>query len=47
MTHKKVQRLNPPFDMAGNFSEGLAGVKLGDEWGFIDKTGKMVWKTKK
>src|SRR5262249_54713825 len=25
-----------------NFSEGLAGVKVGDKWGFIDTSGKIV-----
>jgi hypothetical protein len=25
------------------FSEGLAGVKVGGKWGYIDKTGKYVW----
>lgn len=27
---------------AGNFSEGLAPVKVGNRWGYIDKKGKMV-----
>ena len=26
----------------GNFSEGLAAVTLGEKWGYIDATGKMV-----
>ncbi|GHT46247.1 hypothetical protein FACS189454_07100 [Planctomycetales bacterium] len=30
------------YDDAGNFSEGLARVELGDKYGFIDKTGKEV-----
>lgn len=34
--------VSPKFDNAGSFSEGLAAVKVGDKWGFIDKTGKMV-----
>ena len=25
-----------------NFSEGFAGVKIGDKWGFIDQSGKVV-----
>jgi hypothetical protein len=25
-----------------DFSEGLAGVQIGEKWGFIDKTGKVV-----
>lgn len=35
--------INPQFDLAGEFSEGLSGVKIGDKWGFIDKIGKYVW----
>jgi hypothetical protein len=34
--------VQPKFDNAGSFSEGLAAVKVGDKWGFIDKAGKMV-----
>ena len=30
------------YDWVGSFSEGLAKVKLGDKYGFIDKTGKEV-----
>lgn len=30
------------FDDALLFSEGLAGVKIGDKWGFIDGTGEVV-----
>ena len=30
------------YDEVRGFSEGLAAVKLGTKWGFIDKTGKMV-----
>ena len=37
---------NVYFDCAGNFSEGLAAVRIGDrqtgKWGYIDKSGKMV-----
>lgn len=33
--------INPQFDDAGNFSDGLAAVKMG-KWGFVDKTGKIV-----
>lgn len=32
----------PQFDNAGDFSEGLAAVKVKNNWGFIDKTGKLV-----
>ncbi|HBH3655659.1 TPA: WG repeat-containing protein [Clostridioides difficile] len=34
--------IQPKFDDAKDFSEGLAGVKIGDKWGFIDKEGKIV-----
>ncbi|HDS30236.1 MAG TPA: WG repeat-containing protein, partial [Firmicutes bacterium] len=38
--------INPQFDRAESFSEGLARVRLGDwktgKWGFIDKTGQFV-----
>lgn len=33
--------INPEFDDARGFSEGLAAVKMG-HWGFIDKSGKTV-----
>ena len=32
----------PQFDSAGNFSEGLAAVKINDKWGYIDKKGNFV-----
>lgn len=36
----------PQFDSVGDFHDGLASVRIGDEktgkWGFIDKQGKMV-----
>jgi hypothetical protein len=33
----------PPFEYSNEFSDGLAGVPLGDKgWGFIDRTGKVV-----
>lgn len=32
----------PYFDEVGEFSEGLAPVKIGDKWGYIDKKGKVV-----
>jgi hypothetical protein len=38
--------INPQFDDALPFSEGLAAVRIGDfetgKWGFIDKTGSFV-----
>lgn len=33
---------NAKYDNAGDFSEGLAPVRINDKWGFIDRTGKMV-----
>ena len=30
------------YDFAGDFSEGLAEVKLNGKYGFIDKTGKEI-----
>jgi serine/threonine protein kinase len=38
--------INPQFDEASNFSEGLAKVRIGDvqtgKYGFIDKEGRMI-----
>jgi predicted lipid-binding transport protein (Tim44 family) len=38
--------INPQFDGAFPFNEGLAAVRIGDyatgKWGFIDKTGAIV-----
>ena len=38
--------INPQFDWAESFSDGLAPVRIGDDttgtWGFIDKTGHFV-----
>ena len=38
--------INPQFNFANDFSEGLAAVRIGDDktgkWGYIDKQGKMV-----
>lgn len=34
--------IEPQFDQAGNFNEGLALVELNGKYGFIDKTGKFV-----
>jgi len=28
--------------MVSDFSESLAAVKIGDKWGYIDTTGKLV-----
>ena len=35
-------RIGPQFDGALPFTEGLAAVRLGDKWGFIDPSGKVV-----
>jgi uncharacterized lipoprotein YddW (UPF0748 family) len=32
----------PQYDQADSFSEGLARVKIGDKWGYIDTKGKFV-----
>jgi hypothetical protein len=38
--------INPQFDGANEFSDGLAAVRIGGyltgKWGFIDKQGKMA-----
>lgn len=34
--------IEPKFEKAGPFSAGLASVKTGGKWGFIDKAGKTV-----
>ncbi|AFZ12463.1 S-layer domain-containing protein [Crinalium epipsammum PCC 9333] len=34
--------IQPQFDAADSFSEGMAQVKIGNKWGYIDKTGKLV-----
>jgi hypothetical protein len=28
-----------------NFSEGLAAVKVGYKWGYINRSGKVVWQS--
>jgi WG repeat protein len=32
--------IEPKYDLTFHFSEGLAAVKISDQWGYIDKTGK-------
>jgi WG containing repeat len=32
----------PQYDVAYGFSEGLARIRVGDKWGYIDKTGQMA-----
>jgi len=34
--------INPQFDAANDFSEGLAAVSVEGKWGYINKTGKIV-----
>ena len=34
--------IEPKFELASLFSEGLAAVKSGGKWGFIDKSGKFA-----
>lgn len=34
--------INPQFDVATDFSEGLARVRTGRKWGFINQKGKLV-----
>ncbi|NEP13810.1 MAG: protein kinase [Symploca sp. SIO2C1] len=34
--------IQPQFDFADSFSEGLARIKIDSEYGYIDKTGKVV-----
>ncbi len=34
--------IDPKFDSAGSFSEGLARVRFEGKWGFIDTSGKWV-----
>lgn len=34
--------IKPIFDDLGNFHDGLAKVKINDNWGFIDKSGDVV-----
>jgi hypothetical protein len=35
--------IEPKFDDAEPFSEGLAKIYVGKRYGYIDKTGKYVW----
>jgi hypothetical protein len=34
--------INPTFDNAGSFSEGLARVKIKSNWGFVNQTGDII-----
>lgn len=33
---------NAKFDETRNFSNGMAAVRIGEKWGFVDRTGKFV-----
>lgn len=39
-----IEVIEPQFEEASGFSDGLAGVQIGGRWGFIDKTGQVVIK---
>ncbi|MDX2002737.1 MAG: WG repeat-containing protein [Chitinophagales bacterium] len=34
--------IEPKFDMAEMFSEGLSAVQMGDKWGYIDESGSYI-----
>ena len=34
--------IEPRFDYALGFSEGLAGVQINNKWGYIDSTGQIL-----
>jgi len=34
--------VHPQYDLANEFSDGLAAVKSGDKWGFINRNGQLV-----
>jgi hypothetical protein len=35
--------IEPQFDLALDFDSGIASVKVGDRWGYIDTNGKYIW----
>ena len=35
--------INPQFDSAGDFANGVAPVWLGERQGYINRAGKYVW----
>jgi hypothetical protein len=39
--------IEPVYDYASPFSQGLAPVSMNGRWGFIDKSGKVVIKMKR
>ena len=42
----KLVLVQPQYDYAGDFFEGYAKVKIGEKYGYIDKTGKLIIKPK-
>lgn len=40
--NKGSWQIDPIFDFASDFHEGLAAVSINDNWGFVDKSGKVV-----
>lgn len=38
--------IEPQFGLPGNFTNGLSRVDMGPSWGYINKTGEFVWKSK-
>jgi len=42
LNKKGKWEIKPIFDDVGNFHEGLARVKINDNWGFVDKEGNVV-----
>jgi hypothetical protein len=40
--HTGTVVIEPRFDEGDNFNEGLAPVRVGEDWGYIDTTGKFV-----
>ena len=41
-TITNIQVIECKYDSVGNFQNGFAGVRIGNKWGFIDKTGKEI-----
>jgi hypothetical protein len=39
--------INPQFDEAAPFADGLARVKTGGRYGYINDSGKYVWNPSK
>jgi hypothetical protein len=34
--------IEPQFDLAGDFAEGLAAAEIGKKWGYIDTNGSFA-----